>query len=313
VIWAAEVVPRGLNWALPDVRVSLRKEDLVALVDAEGTMIAVVGPRDVALGAFQGDRLEDMQKISCNDLVTLEWWHDIQVAEERLRESMLSQLMSEGVYIQRPALVSVGLHCRLEPGAALLGSVTILGRSSIGADTVIEGPSNLRDVKVGRRVHIRSSEMEAVGISDMSSVGPYAVLRPGTEVGQDTRLGSFVEISNAQVGDTTDIRHLAYIGDAAVGDRVNVGAGVVVAQFDGLRRYRSRISDDAFIGANSTIIGGATVGKRSYVGAGAEVTTDVEDGALYLRRAESASRAGWVDRREAAVAERSALESAVGE
>lgn len=312
VVWSAEVVPRDLRWALPDARVASDEAAVVTLTDAQGSTIAVIGPPAPAVRAFHGDQVEDTQLVRCNDLVVLHWWPDVLDAEERLRQAVLTRLLSEDVCIERPDLVTVGLQSRIDPGATLLGSVSISGASRIGSDAVIEGPSNLRDSQVGKRVHIRSSELDGVVVTDNSSVGPYAVLRPGTVIGQDTRIGSFVEISAARIGDTTDIRHLAYVGDAVVGDRVNVGAGVVVAQFDGVRRYQSRICDGAFIGANSTILGGATVGRRSYVGAGAEVTADVEDGALYLRRAQSSSRSGWVDERERTEVAGQAAETAAG-
>ena len=130
-----------------------------------------------------------------------------------------------------------------------------------------------------------------------TTVGPFAYLRPNSNVGSGCKVGDFVEIKNSTLGDGAKASHLTYIGDSDVGERVNLGCGVVFVNYDGSRKYRSVVEDGAFIGCNSNLVSPVHIGKNAYVAAGSTITKDVPEGALYVARARGKSLEGWVEKR----------------
>ena len=132
-----------------------------------------------------------------------------------------------------------------------------------------------------------------------TTVGPNAYLRPGTRVGAHCRIGDFVEIKNSTIGDGTKVSHLTYVGDADLGEGINLGCGVVFSNYDGKSKYRCTVGDRAFIGCNVNLVAPVTVGEDAYVAAGSTVTKDVPAGALAIARSRQANLAGWVAARKA--------------
>ena len=130
-----------------------------------------------------------------------------------------------------------------------------------------------------------------------TSVGPFAYLRPNSEIGSHCKVGDFVEIKNSRLDDGAKAAHLTYVGDSDVGKKVNLGCGVVFVNYDGSKKYRSVVEDGAFIGCNVNLVSPVHVGKDAYVAAGSTITNDVEDGALYVARSKGKSIKGWVEKR----------------
>jgi bifunctional UDP-N-acetylglucosamine pyrophosphorylase/glucosamine-1-phosphate N-acetyltransferase len=201
--------------------------------------------------------------------------------ERRLRERKLGELMLSGVTIIDPATtyihqdVEVGLDTIIHP------QVIIEGASRIGSDCVIQSWSRLRNVEVGDRVTIRNScVIEDSRIGDNATVGPFARLRMKAEIGEKAGIGNFVEVKKSKIGKGTKASHLTYLGDATLGDRVNIGAGTVTCNYDGVRKHETIIEDDVKIGSDTMLVAPVRVGSRSVTGAGTVVTKDVPPDSL---------------------------------
>jgi bifunctional UDP-N-acetylglucosamine pyrophosphorylase/glucosamine-1-phosphate N-acetyltransferase len=152
---------------------------------------------------------------------------------------------------------------------------------------------------IGDRVLIRNhSVITDSKIAAGAAIGPFAHLRPGADVGEDARVGNFVELKKTTMGKGSKANHLAYLGDSTIGAKVNVGAGTITCNYDGKEKHNTVIEDGVFIGSNSTLIAPVTVGKDAYVAAGSAITEDVPAGALGIGRGRQENKTGWVERRK---------------
>lgn len=218
-------------------------------------------------------------------------------AENLLRKRIVQQHMKDGVIIENPDTVviapgvTIGRDTRIEQNSRITGNTSIGTNCHIGQGTVI------RDCTLGDNVHIRSSELEESTVANGVSMGPYAHLRPKSVLGEGVHLGNFVEIKNAVLGEGTKAGHLAYIGDADLGRHINVGCGVVFVNYDGKKKHRTKVEDEAFVGSNANIVAPVTIGKGAYVAAGSTITKEVPAGALSIERAKQANLDGWVERK----------------
>ena len=187
--------------------------------------------------------------------------------------------------------VVIGGGTLIEPG------VMLQGKTVIGTNCVIGHNTKIIDSVVENDVDIQSSEIRESRIGSRSKIGPFAYLRPGSSIGEDAKIGDFVEVKNSSVGNGSKVSHLTYIGDSDVGSGVNLGCGVVFVNYDGTNKYRSVVKDGAFIGCNTNLIAPVTVGKSAYVAAGTTITKDVPDGSLCIGRAKDTCIEGWVEKR----------------
>jgi bifunctional UDP-N-acetylglucosamine pyrophosphorylase / glucosamine-1-phosphate N-acetyltransferase len=152
----------------------------------------------------------------------------------------------------------------------------------------------LVNTKVGAGANIKPfCHFEDAIVGAASQVGPYARLRPGTELGEDVHIGNFVEVKNSQIAAHSKANHLAYVGDATIGSKVNVGAGVITCNYDGANKFRTVIEDDAFIGSDCQLVAPVTVGRGATIGAGTTLTKDAPAEQLTLSRPKQMSLAGW--------------------
>ena len=182
-------------------------------------------------------------------------------------------------------------------GTVIYPCVVIEGEVEIGKNCKIGQNCRIVDSKIGNEVEIQSSHILESKVGDRTKVGPFAYLRPNSNVGCDCKVGDFVEVKNSNFGDGSKASHLSYIGDSDVGKNVNVGCGVVFVNYDGRDKHRSTVGDDSFIGCNANIISPIEVGEKSYIAAGSTVTSNVESGALYVARSKGKIIKEWVKRR----------------
>jgi bifunctional UDP-N-acetylglucosamine pyrophosphorylase/glucosamine-1-phosphate N-acetyltransferase len=188
--------------------------------------------------------------------------------------------------------VEVAADAVLRAGTHLEGRTRVAARASVGPfarlvdSTVGEGATILD--------HCLLLEAE---VAEGASVGPFAHLRPGTRVGRPAKVGNFVEIKKSVLGAGTKVPHLSYVGDATVGEAVNIGAGTITCNYDGTHKHPTHIESGSFIGSNSTLVAPVTVGAGAYVGAGSTITDDVPEGALALGRGRQVVKAGWAKKR----------------
>ena len=216
---------------------------------------------------------------------------------ERQRISRNLDYLEAGVrFIDiRTAYIDEGVT--IGAGTVIYPCVVIEGDVTIGENCTIGQNSRIKDSVIGDDTSFQSSVILESKVGSGTSVGPFAYLRPNSEVGDGCKVGDFVEIKNSKLGDGAKAAHLTYVGDSDVGERVNLGCGVVFVNYDGSRKYRSVVEDGAFIGCNVNLVSPVHVGKDAYIAAGSTITEDVPDGALYVARAKGRTLEGWVEKK----------------
>ena len=183
-------------------------------------------------------------------------------------------------------------EARIAESAVIYPNNTITGETVIGENTVIMPNCIIDGCKIGKGVKITASVMEGAVVSDGATVGPFAYLRKGTEIGEGCRVGDFVEIKNAKIGDGTKVAHLTYVGDCELGKKCNVGCGVVFVNYDGKQKHRTTVGDGCFIGSNCNVIAPVNIADGSYIAAGTTVTEDTPEDSLVVGRARQVVKEG---------------------
>jgi bifunctional UDP-N-acetylglucosamine pyrophosphorylase/glucosamine-1-phosphate N-acetyltransferase len=225
---------------------------------------------------------------------------DLAMVERELNRRTLEQLMEQGVTFRNPDTVSIDTTVWIGPDTVVYPSVCLEGSTRIGRDCVIDPGAHLLDVTVGDRVHIKTGVVaENAIIEDEAQVGPYAHLRPGTKLGRSSKVGNFVETKKAVFGPGAKASHLSYIGDAEVGADVNIGAGTITCNYDGVNKHKTVVEDGVFIGSDSQLVAPIRIGRGAYVGAGTTVTKDVPPDSLALSRVPQRNVEGWAEKRRA--------------
>lgn len=182
-------------------------------------------------------------------------------------------------------------------GTVIYPCVVIEGKTVIGKDCIIGQNTKIKDSEIGDGTDITSSVITESKVGARTHVGPFAYLRPGSTIGNDCKVGDFVEIKNSSFGDGTKASHLTYVGDSDVGAGVNIGCGVVFVNYDGTNKHRSNVGDGAFIGCNTNLVSPVNVGEKAYIAAGSTITKDVPAGALSVAREKQRNMEGWVEKR----------------
>jgi bifunctional UDP-N-acetylglucosamine pyrophosphorylase/glucosamine-1-phosphate N-acetyltransferase len=212
----------------------------------------------------------------------------------------IAALVAAGVQVEDAGSTHVGDDVEVEAGALLRPFTILEGRTVVRAEAVVGPFVRLVDVEVGPGAQVldhcllRESVIEAG-----ASVGPFAHLRPGSRVGAQARVGNFVELKKTHLGERSKAQHLSYLGDASVGPDVNIGAGTITCNYDGVRKSPTRIEAGAFVGSDSILVAPVTVGAGAYVAAGSTITEDVPRDALAVGRSRQVTKPGWAARRRA--------------
>jgi len=215
------------------------------------------------------------------------------------RERKTRELMLAGVTIEKPetvtidAQVCIGADSIVEPFAQILGNTEIGEESRIGACAIVSDSRLAANVEIAPFTHIVDSQIETG-----AHIGPYARLRGGAQIGANARIGNFVELKNTRFGAGAKANHLAYLGDADIGETTNIGAGTITCNYDGASKHRTQIGKDTFVGSNSTLVAPLEIGAGSYIGAGSVITDRVPAEALALGRARQVIKAGWAAKRK---------------
>jgi bifunctional UDP-N-acetylglucosamine pyrophosphorylase/glucosamine-1-phosphate N-acetyltransferase len=216
------------------------------------------------------------------------------------RRRIQDGLMEAGVTLLDPASTYIDDTVTIGADSVVYPNVVIEGPTEIGVECVIGAGCQIAGSRLADRVTLKPyCVLSAATVEDEAQLGPFCHLRPHVHVGARARIGNFVEIKQSRIGRGTKANHLAYIGDAAVGDNVNIGAGAITCNYDGMTKSQTVIGDGAFIGTNTSLVAPLTVGEGAYIGSGSVITKDVPPGALAVERSGQVVKEGWVARRAA--------------
>jgi bifunctional UDP-N-acetylglucosamine pyrophosphorylase / glucosamine-1-phosphate N-acetyltransferase len=226
---------------------------------------------------------------------------ELSTIDQQVRMLKCQQLMAEGVTIFYPATCVIDNEVEVAADTVIEPFVQILGRSRIAGACHISSYSVIRNSEVGPGVLIRPGcILEEARIASSAVLGPYSHLRPGSDIGEGAHVGNFVETKKIKLGKGSKANHLTYLGDAEIGAGVNIGAGTITCNYDGLHKHTTIIGDGAFIGSDSTLVAPVRVGKGAYVGAASCITEDVPEDALAVGRARQIVKEGWAQEKRAA-------------
>lgn len=214
-------------------------------------------------------------------------------AEEIVQGEIKRRHMDNGVTFVLPETIFIGIDTVIGRDSIIYPNVYLTGKTKIGADCAI-GPSvTINDAKVGSGASIQYAVVNEAVIEDETSVGPFCYIRPGSRIKKGSKAGTFVELKNSLVGENSKVPHLSYVGDAVLGRDVNVGAGSITCNYDGFRKWRTTIEDNAFLGSDTMLIAPVKIGKGAFTAAGSAICKDVPAGSLGIERAEQRNIAGW--------------------
>ena len=248
-------------------------------------LVEILSAKGVKINCIQANPTE---VLGANDK------HELHELESILRKMSAEKLLDQGVTLLDKTRIDVrgkviaGKDCTIDVNVILEGDVTLGDNVSIKSNVV------LQDVSIGDNTIIESfSHLSSASVGSNCNIGPYARLREGSEIGDSAKIGNFVETKKTKLGDGAKANHLAYLGDAKIGDKTNVGAGTITCNYDGTNKHKTTIGNDSFIGTNSSLVAPVNIGKGAYVGAGSVITKDVPDEALAVGRGKQVIKEDW--------------------
>ena len=216
--------------------------------------------------------------------------------ETLLQERLRDHWMAEGVTFVDPASCTLSEACRFGNDVVIEPQTHLRGACRIGDNCRLGPGSLLENAHLGSNVTVLHSVVREATVGNGVAIGPFAHLRPAAEIGDNCRIGNFVEVKKSQLGQGSKVNHLSYIGDAQLGSDVNIGAGTITANYDGVQKHRTMIGDHSKTGANSVLVAPVRVGSQVTIAAGSTITKDVADGELAIGRSRQANKPGWAGR-----------------
>ena len=232
------------------------------------TALAAMGASDGA-GVFAAEAADPAEVFGVNDRMQLA------IVESVMRERIRERWLMEGVTLTDPASVYIDADVTIGMDTVILPNTMLLGKTSIGENCEIGPNSVIRDSSVGNECRVTSSALEEAVMEDHTDIGPFSHLRPGAYLESGVHIGNYVEVKESRFKTGAVMGHFGYAGDATIGERVNVGAGMITCNYDGKDKHRTVVEDDAFIGCDTMLVAPVTVGEGSITGAGAVVTKDI--------------------------------------
>jgi bifunctional UDP-N-acetylglucosamine pyrophosphorylase / glucosamine-1-phosphate N-acetyltransferase len=250
--------------------------DIVNIIKTEGNVIGTYFVK------------ESYKTMGVNDLYSLS------IAEAKLRHVINQQLMISGVAMINPDTITIGQNVVIEENVVIHPNTYITGNSIIKKGAQIGPNTEIHESIIGERVICRHSLVFNSTVHEDTSIGPFAHLREGANIGPHNRIGNFVEIKKSTTGANTKASHLAYIGDGTVGKNVNFGCGAVTVNYDGVNKYQTVIGDDVFVGCNANLIAPIVIGDNSFIAAGSTLNKNVPNDALAIARAYQVNKENYV-------------------
>ncbi len=257
--------------------------DIAAMLVAEGKRVVAIKADSVdeALGA---NTIAEMMHL-----------------DAAIRLATAKRLMAAGVTIFRPETCVIDSEVTIGPDTVIEPYVQLLGATKIGSESRVRSYSVIQNSTLGDNVLVRNGcILDTAEVADNAVLGPYAHLRPESRIGDGAHVGNFVETKKTTMGKGSKANHLTYLGDSVIGANVNIGAGAITCNYDGVHKHLTTIGDGAFIGSDSTLVAPLTIGAGAYVAAGSSITEDVPEGALAVGRSRQVTKPGWVAKKQSA-------------
>jgi bifunctional UDP-N-acetylglucosamine pyrophosphorylase/glucosamine-1-phosphate N-acetyltransferase len=252
----------------------------------------------IGILARAGARVEAVPTADAADAAGVNDRKQLAAAAAVQRRRILDRLMESGVTILDPASTYIEDTVTIGPDTTIYPQVTIEGPSTIGGECIIGVGCHVSASRIAERVTLLPyCVVRESAIEEAATLGPFCHLRPLAHVGPKAKVGNFVELKKSTIGRGSKVPHLSYVGDATVGEGVNVGAGTITCNYDGVHKHETKIGDRAFIGTNTSLVAPITVGEGAYIGAGSTITKDVPAGALAVGRAQQVVKDGWAARK----------------
>lgn len=255
--------------------------DVLSILQEEGEVISAYEMEDVVEAMGVNDRIQLAEAAKC------------------MRKRIILQHMQNGVTIVDPDATYIDIEVVIGEDTVIEPGTFLRGKTVIGADCHIGPQADLTDVTVLDSTKVQYTVAQNSHLGKQTTVGPFAYLRPGTDLGQEVKIGCFVDLKKAKLAKGAKVSHLAYVGDAEVGKDVNVGCGVVTVNYDGFRKHKTVIEDGVFIGCNTNLVAPVTVEQGAYVAAGSTITKDVPADALAVARERQVNKEGYVPKLKA--------------
>lgn len=252
--------------------------------------IEILIKKGLKVGAVKVDDSNEI--LGINDRVQLS------MAGEILRKRILTNHMKNGVTIIDPNTTYIDVGVKIGMDTVIYPATIIEGQAEIGQDCIIGPSSRIVESKISKGVEVKNSVVLESSVDDNTSVGPFAYIRPGSVIGKQVKIGDFVEVKKSIIGDKTKLSHLTYVGDAEVGSNVNLGCGVVVVNYDGKNKNKTKIGDNSFVGCNVNLISPVEVKSNAYIAAGSTITDEVPENALAIARARQVVKEDWVTKKD---------------
>jgi bifunctional UDP-N-acetylglucosamine pyrophosphorylase/glucosamine-1-phosphate N-acetyltransferase len=253
----------------------------------------------LGLVSRSGGKITDLRAPRTEAVLGINNLRELAACSESLRLEKIRQLMDSGVQIIDPKATYVDWYCRVAPATTIYPHVLLEGETEIGAGSVVRSFSRITNCRVGQQVTIlESSILVDSEIGSESSVGPGAHVRAGSVIGRSVRIGNYVEVKNSRIGRRTKAAHLTYLGDAMIGKDVNIGAGTITCNYDGVHKNQTYIENGVFVGSGSQLIAPVRIGAGAYIAAGSTITEDVPANALAIARGRQILKPDWAQKRK---------------
>jgi bifunctional UDP-N-acetylglucosamine pyrophosphorylase / glucosamine-1-phosphate N-acetyltransferase len=254
-----------------------------------------------AMLVAEGKRVVAVKADSVDEVLGANTIAEMMHLDAAMRLAAAKRLMATGVTIFRPETCVIDAEVNVGPDTVIEPFVQLLGKTTIGSDSRIRSYSVIQNSQLGNNVTVRNGcILDAAKVANDAILGPYAHLRPESSIGEGAHVGNFVETKKATLGKGSKANHLNYLGDTVIGANVNIGAGVITCNYDGVNKHRTTIGDGVFVGSDSNLVAPINIGNGSYIAAGSTITEDVPEGALALGRARQVTKPGWVAAQKAA-------------
>jgi len=273
--------------------------DTVRGVAAENAQGEYYLPDLVAIYRHGGQRVETITVANPDEIRGINSRGELAAVSRIVRDQKNAELMASGVTIDDPATAYIDRDVTVGADTVIHPCVFLEGRTTIGAGCEIHSGARIVDSQIGDRVVVLNhTVINRSRVAADASIGPFAHLRADVEVREKARVGNFVEMKKTVLGAGSKASHLAYLGDASIGEKVNIGAGTITCNYDGVSKNRTTIEDGAFIGSDSQLIAPVTVGKGAYVGSGSTIRENVPGGALAVSAGKQRNIDGWVENKK---------------